>query len=221
MGLAVAKMMYELDHEIVIASRSKEKLEHAKKAIGKVTAHTLDVTNEKEVAKFFTKIKAFDHLVISAADFVPGPFLKQKTEEAKRFFDSKFWGQYIAAKYGAPKIRKGGSITFFCGVAGQKPMPDFAAGCAINAAIEGLTRSLALDLRPIRVNAVSPGTIVTPAWDGMPKKERLAIFKETGEKLPVGRVGQSEDVAKAVRYLIECGFATGSIVYVDGGDRLL
>ena len=221
MGLATAKMLHTFGHDIVIAGRSKQKLEKAVKEIGKAQSCVLDVTNEKEIAEFFDSIGPFDHLVITAASFTMGPFLKMTSSEARDFFDSKFWGQYLAAKYGAPKIRKEGSITFFCGVAGQKPFMHFAAGSAINAAIEGLTRALALELSPIRVNAISPGTIVTPVWDGLPEKERLEEFKETGQRLPVKRVGQPEDVAKAVHYLIECGFATGSIVYVDGGARLV
>lgn len=221
MGLAIAQKLHSLGHEIVIASRSKDKLEKAVKTIGKAEIYVLDVTKEKEVIEFFNAVGPFDHLVTSAADFVMGAFLSMSLDEAKRFFDSKFWGQYLAAKYGAPRLRKGGSITFFCGMAGQKPFMHFSAGSAINAALEGLTRALALELSPLRVNAVSPGTIVTPVWSVMPEKERAAEFEETAKKLPVKRVGQPEDIAQAVIYLIECGFATGSIVYVDGGGRLI
>ena len=142
-------------------------------------------------------------------------------DEAKQFFDSKFWGQYLAAKHGAPHIRKGGSITFFCGVAGQKPFMHFSTGSAINAAIEGLTRALALELSPLRVNAISPGTVVTPVWDVVPEQARLTEFEETAKKLPAKRVGQPEDIAQAAVYLIQCGYATGSIVYVDGGGRII
>lgn len=221
MGLATAKMLYSLGHDIVIASRSKEKLKKAVQEIGKAESCELDVTNERDIAGFFDFIGPFDHLVTSAASFSMGPFLKIPSNEAKDFFDSKFWGQYLAAKLGAPKIRQDGSITFFCGVAGQKPFMHFATGSAINAAIEGLTRALALELSPIRVNAISPGTVFTPVWDGLPEKECLAAFKETAQRLPVKRVGQPEDIAKAVCYLIQCEYATGSIVYVDGGARII
>jgi len=221
MGLATAKMLHSLGYEIVIASRSKDKLKKAIQEIGKAEGCILDVTNEKDIARFFDFVGPFDHLVTSAASFTMGPFLKMPSNEARDFFDSKFWGQYLAAKLGAPHIRKGGSITFFCGVAGQKPFMHLAAGSAINAAIEGLTRALALELSPIRVNAISPGTIVTPVWDGLPEKERLAEFEETARRLPVKRIGQPEDIAKAVCYLIQCGYATGSIVYVDGGARIV
>jgi NAD(P)-dependent dehydrogenase (short-subunit alcohol dehydrogenase family) len=221
MGLATAKMLHSLGHEIVIASRSKDKLKKAVQEIGKAESCILDVTNEKDIARFFDFVGPFDHLITSAASFTMGPFLKMPSTEARDFFDSKFWGQYLAAKLGAPHIRKGGSITFFCGVAGQKPFMHFAAGSAINAAIEGLTRALALELSPIRVNAISPGTVVTPVWDGLPEKERQAEFEETARRLLVKRVGQPEDIAKAICYLIQCGYATGSIVYVDGGARIV
>ncbi len=221
MGMAVAKMLHSLGHEVVIAGRSVERLEKAKGVIGGGEAFVLDVMNEGEVARFFEQVGPFDHLVITAASFVMGSFLKQAVEEARGFFDSKFWGQYVAAKHGAPYIRKGGSITFFCGSAGQRPFINFAAGSAINAAIEGLTRALALELSPIRVNAIAPGTVVTPVWDVVPQGERLKEFEEAAKRLPVKRVGQPEDVAQAVLYLIQCGYATGSIVYVDGGGRLV
>ncbi|HSX38528.1 MAG TPA: SDR family oxidoreductase [Chlamydiales bacterium] len=221
MGLAIAKMLHALGHEIVIASRSKEKLEKAVKTIGKAEDYVVDVTKEKEVIQFFDAVGAFDHLVTSAASFVMGPFLNMPLNDAKHFFDSKFWGQYMAAKIGAPHQRRGGSITFFCGIAGQRPFMNFAAGSAINAAIEGLTRALALELSPLRVNAIAPGTVVTPVWNEVPEKERLTAFEETAQRLPAKRVGQPEDIAEAARYLIQCGYATGSIVYVDGGARIV
>jgi NAD(P)-dependent dehydrogenase (short-subunit alcohol dehydrogenase family) len=221
MGLASAKMLSSLGYEIVIASRSEDKLKKALAEIGKGESYPLDVTNEKDIARFFDFVGPFDHLVTCAASFTIGPFLKMPSKEARDFFDSKFWGQYLAAKLGAPQIRKGGSITFFCGIAGQKPFMHFAAGSAINAAIEGLTRALALELSPLRVNAIAPGTVVTPVWDGVPEKKRLAEFEKTALQLPAKRVGQPEDIAKAVCYLVECGYATGSIVYVDGGALII
>lgn len=221
MGLAAAKMARSLGYQIVIAGRTKEKLEKAVKTIGGAESYVLDVTREEDLIQFFKKVGPFDHLVTSAASFVMGPFLEMTLGDAKGFFDSKFWGQYMAAKIGAPYMRKGGSITFFCGSAGQKPFMHFAAGSAINAAIEGLTRALALELSPLRVNAISPGTVITPVWDELPENERLAEFEASAKRLPVKRIGQPEDIAEACCYLIQCKYATGSIVYVDGGVRIV
>src|SRR5579872_1549961 len=172
MGLETAKLMHKNGYEVMIASRSQKKLEQAQKEIGEIQIHVLDLTLEKEIAKFFSKIGPFDHLVTSAADFYMGPFLTGKTEDARKYFDSKFWGQYCAAKHAAPHIRKGGSITFFSGAANEKPLQNFTTGCAINAAIEGLGRALALELSPIRVNTISPGVIVSPLWDMIPPIDR-------------------------------------------------
>ncbi len=221
MGLSIAKAAHENGFDVLIASRSKEKLDRAKRQIGNITTQVLDATKEKEVARFFASLDGLDHLVISAADFMMGPFLKTSLEQARSFFESKFWGQYCAAKYAVPKIRKGGSVTFFCGYAAQKPMMDFAVGCAINAAIEGLTRALALELGPLRVNAIAPGTIETPVWDIVPKKEREAHFKQTAQKLPLKRIGQPEDIAQGVLFLMQCGFITGKVLYIDGGELLV
>jgi NAD(P)-dependent dehydrogenase (short-subunit alcohol dehydrogenase family) len=221
MGLAIAQKLFSLGHAIIIASRSKEKLAKAKALIGEIETYSLDITDENSVIEFFQNIGSFNHLVITAADFTMGPFLDMQTDLAKQFFNSKFWGQYLAAKYGAPQIQKGGSITFFCGIAGQKPFMHFAAGSAINAAIEGLTRALALELSPIRVNAIAPGTVITPVWDVVPEQARLEEFAETAKTLPAKKVGKPEDIAVAVQYLIECTYATASIVYVDGGARII
>ncbi len=221
MGLAIAQLLHSLGHEVVIASRSQEKLEKAKKSIGKAETHVLDITKEEEIARFFKSVGSFDHLVTTAADFLMGPFLTLPLDQAKGFFDSKFWGQYLAAKHGAPHIRKGGSITLFCGSAAHRPFPNFSTGSAINAAIEGLTRALALELSPIRVNAISPGTVITPVWDTLTEQEKLKTFADAAEHLPAKRVGRPEDIAQAVLYLVQCQYATGSIVYVDGGGRLV
>lgn len=220
-GLATAKVMADLGYEILIASRSKEKLDKAIHTIGQGKGLVLDISKEDSIIEFFSSLESFHHLVISAADFITGPFLELSLQEARRFFDSKFWGQYCAAKYGAKKIQKGGSITFFSGVASQKPAPQLTVASAINGAIESLTRALAVELAPIRVNAIAPGTIHTPVWDTVSEKERSAYFQAASQKLPARRIGQPEDIAQAVRFLIECGYITGDVIYCDGGDRLV
>jgi NAD(P)-dependent dehydrogenase (short-subunit alcohol dehydrogenase family) len=80
-----------------------------------------------------------------------------------------------------------------------------------------LTRSLALDLAPVRVNCVSPGIIDTPIRAAMPEQARREMLEKTAAALPLRRVGLVEDVAKQILALMTNGFATGSIVYLDGG----
>jgi NAD(P)-dependent dehydrogenase (short-subunit alcohol dehydrogenase family) len=221
MGFACAKSLYALGHNVLIASRSEEKLESAKNDIGDIKTKKIDLLDEQSIASFFSEIDSFDHLIVSAADFISGPFLSLKTQDARHFFDSKFWGSYLAVKYGALKISKVGSITLFSGLIGSKPVKSLSCAAAINGAIESLTRCLALELAPIRINAIAPGTVETPVWDTIPEGPRQDYFKQKAKTLPVGRIGKPDDIAKAAIYLIECSFVTGTVLHVDGGDAIL
>ncbi|ACA40450.1 short chain dehydrogenase [Lysinibacillus sphaericus C3-41] len=167
-GLESAKQLIAHGAEVIIASRSEDKLRNAKEQLGdRATAYTLDTTQEQQVQSFFEKIGQFDHLVVSAAETSGGSFLQTDTALARKLFENKFWGQYYAAKYGASKILPNGSITLFSGVVAYKSMVGSAILGAVNAAISNLGQTLALELAPIRVNIVSPGIIDTPSRSKM------------------------------------------------------
>src|SRR5208337_614218 len=121
-----------------------EKLRQAKAQIqGSVEGLTVNVMDEASVKAFFDRVGEFDHLTTPGSEAVMGPFLSLDTQAARKAFDSKFWGQYHAAKYGARKIRTGGSITFFAGIWSQRPIARASVVAAINSSIEGLGRALA------------------------------------------------------------------------------
>ncbi|RAT99283.1 SDR family oxidoreductase [Brevibacillus sp. Leaf182] len=221
-GLETAKQAVALGAEVIIASRSKEKLQKAKESLGsKVSVYTLDTTDEQQVEAFFEKVGTFDHLVVSAAETSGGSFLQTDTAQARKLFDNKFWGQYYAAKYAAPKISTNGSITLFSGVVAYKAMIGSSALGAVNAAVSNLGQTLALELAPIRVNIVSPGIIDTPSRSKMPKDVRENFYATLADKLPVKRVGQAKDVAQSVLYLLQNSFVTGTVLHVEGGHILL
>lgn len=136
-------------------------------------------------------------------------------------FDNKFWGQYYAEKYAAPKISTNGSITLFSGVVAYKAMIGSSALGAVNAAVSNLGQTLALELAPIRVNIVSPGIIDTPSRSKMPEDVRENFYATLADKLPVKRVGQAKDVAQSVLYLLQNSFVTGTVLHVEGGHILL
>jgi NAD(P)-dependent dehydrogenase (short-subunit alcohol dehydrogenase family) len=146
--------------------------------------------------------------------------LSAGTDQARADFDSKFWGQYYAAKYGAPKMRPSGSIIFFAGIWSQRPAGGYSAIAAINSAIEGLGRALAGELAPIRVNIVSPGLLDTPIYAGLPEAQRTTMFAAFAAAVPVKRVGRPEDIAQTVFYLMSNSFTSGSTFYVDAGYTL-
>lgn len=218
MGLATAKMAASEGATVVIASRTEEKLRKAAAQIrGKVEVLTVNTVDEGSIKSFFDKVGEFNHLTTPGSEAPMGRFLELDAKTAKAGFDSKFWGQYNAAKYGAPKILPGGSITFFAGVWSQRPASGSSVITAINSAIEGLGRALAIELAPIRVNTVSPGITDTPIYSRMPPEQREAMFKEVAASIPAKRIGTPEDIAQAVLFLMSNGYTTGSTFYIDGG----
>ncbi|WP_320938768.1 SDR family oxidoreductase [Lysinibacillus capsici] len=220
-GLESAKQLIAHGAEVIIASRSEDKLRNAIEQLGdRATAYTLDITQEQQVQSFFEKIGQFDHLVVSAAETSGGSFLQTDTAQARELFENKFWGQYYAAKYGASKILPNGSITLFSGVVAYKSMVGLAILGAVNAAISNLGQTLALELAPIRVNIVSPGIIDTPSRSKMPEEARNNFYYAVENKLPVKRIGRAEDVAQSVLYLLQNSFVTGTVLHVEGGHIL-
>ena len=221
-GLAIAKALVNSGAQVVIASRSSNKLDEVQRTLGVNTAaYQLDVAQEEKVQQFFEDIGLFDHLVCTAVIGTNAPFLEMDTADARTVFKTKFWGQYYAARYGAPMIRPGGSITLFSGIASQKPVEGLTAIAAANGAIEALCRSLAVELGPIRVNTVSPAVIDTPQYDRMPDEKRKKYLEHYGAKLPVKRPGNPDDVAATVLYLILNAHTTGTLAEVNGGYRLV
>ncbi|HDX9590977.1 TPA: SDR family oxidoreductase [Bacillus pseudomycoides] len=221
-GLETARLALMHGSEVIIASRSEEKLQRAKDQLGgNVTIHVLDTTQEQQVQSFFKQVGIIDHLVVTAAETSGGSFIDTDTAAARQLFENKFWGQFYAAKYGAPCMAGNGSITLFSGVVAYKSMIGSATLGAVNAAVSNLGQTLALELAPIRVNVVSPGIIDTPSRSKMAEETRNKFYTDLGNKLPAGRVGKAEDVAQAVLYAMQNGFVTGTVLHVEGGHTLI
>lgn len=218
-GLAAAARAAEAGAEVTIASRSKAKLDAALAGLGpKARAAVLDTGDEAAVEAFFAEGTPWDHIVVSAAQTPSGPVRSLGLANARSAMESKFWGAYRVAR--AARIREGGSLTLISGFLSVRPSASSVLQGAINAALEALARGLALELAPVRVNAVSPGLIDTPLWSRLPGDKRDAMFARAAETLPARRMGQPEDIANAVLFLITTPFATGSTVRVDGGGAI-
>ncbi|MEA3158682.1 MAG: hypothetical protein QOD95_230 [Gammaproteobacteria bacterium] len=218
-GLATAAAAAEAGASVTIASRSKSKLDPALGSIPRICrAVILDTHDQSALESFFLTEAPWDHVVISAAQTPTGSVRTLGLSDAKAAMESKFWGAYRVSR--AAKIKDGGSLTFISGFLSVRPSAGAVLQGAINAALEALARGLALELAPVRVNAVSPGLIATPLWSGLAQGEREAMFAGAAANLPARRVGQPEDVANAVLFLATTPFATGSTVRVDGGGAI-
>lgn len=217
MGLAAAKLAAK-NYQVIIASRSSEKLEKAKQEINNdnVSSITVDVRDEDNVKKMFQAIGKIDHLVMPGSEVQFGNIKNSTVETVKNSFDSKFFGPFRMVQAALDYLNPNGSITFFSGASSAKAQKGTEILSAINSAVEGFAKALALSLAPIRVNTISPGMIDTPVYDGMDQAAKN-LFKQFTDSLLVKRMGTAEEAAKAVLYLIENDYVTGTVMYVDGG----
>lgn len=219
-GLATARLATQRGAAVTVASRSGSKVAAAVEIIGPAaTGRTLDVTDEHAVQDFFGSRDLWDHVVTTASAVRIAPVRDLPMVDALAAMDSKFWGAYRVARHAA--IRDGGSLSFLAGYLATRPAPGRALMTAINAGLEGLARGLALEFRPVRVNAVSPAFVDTPLWDGMQASERAALVARNTALYPAGRVGTAEDVAAMLLALISNPYATGTVVTLDGGASLV
>lgn len=221
-GLAVAKAAMREGCEAIIVSHSSARLDAALKQLPEgAQAQTADMGDEKSIRSLFDKLGAFDHLVYTAGENLQLAMLDElDTNWARGFFNVRYWGALAATKYGAPHIRPGGSITLTSGLAGQRPHPGWSVPSSICAAMEGLTRALAVEIAPIRVNVVSPGVAKSPLWDGMSEIERTALYEKMAQTLPLRHVGETDEIAESYLYLMKQTYGTGQRITVDGGGAL-
>jgi NAD(P)-dependent dehydrogenase (short-subunit alcohol dehydrogenase family) len=222
-GLATARAALDAGAEVLVASAKQSSVE---RALGQLpsgaTGRSLDVSNNSEVESFFAEVGELDHLVYTAGEaLVLMPLAELDIELARSFFQTRYFGALSAVRAAAPHIRPGGSITLTTGAAAARPHPGWSVGSSVCGAVEALTRALAVELAPIRVNAVSPGVVRSPLWAEMAEVEREQMYRRMAESLPVGHVGEPEEIAHAYLYCMTQTFATGSVLTVDGGTVLV
>jgi len=181
----------------------------------------LDIGDEDAVQRFFAALGPVDHVVVTAGPVIPSWRLAElDIAAAQQAFDTKVFGQLRVARHAAAQIAPGGSITLTSGLLARKAVPGGLVKSAMNAAVEAIGKTLAKELAPVRVNVVSPGMVETGMWGPLPEAERQAMALRAGAGLPVGRVGQPDDLAAAYLMVAQNGFMTGAVIDVDGGGLL-
>jgi NAD(P)-dependent dehydrogenase (short-subunit alcohol dehydrogenase family) len=222
-GLATAQAAARQGANVVIVSSRKDRVEAALATLPPgAEGHVADLADENAIRALFDRLGQFDHLVFTAGENLQiGSLAATDLDAARRFFATRYWGAFCAAKYGSGKIRAGGSIAFTSGIAGQRPHAGWALGASICSAMEGLTRALAVELAPIRVNIVSPGVVKTAMWGNVSEAERAALYKDTAERSLTGHVADADEIAQAYLYLMRQGYSTGQVLVVDGGAVLV
>lgn len=220
-GLATAEAFVEGGGRVVIGGRSPGRLEAARERLGAAArAATIDVFDPASVAAFFAPLERIDHLFTPAATYAIAPFDHPNEAALASPFDGKFWGQVRCVRAAAPKLASDGSVVLMSGAASARPPKGAALYAAANGAIEALGRGLAVDLAPVRVNVIAPGTIDGDLWARRPAEVRDAAFAGQAAGSLAGRPGTQAEIAQAVLFLLTNGFTTGATLFADGGYSL-
>ena len=228
-GLAVARRSLDDGATVVIAGRSQQRLDAARADLartgppaGRLSAYPVDIGDPAQVTRLFERVGTLSHLVVTAADLPYGPVVSLSEDSMVRAVRSKILGPLFAAQQAAPRITKPGSITFTSGIAASRPAPGGALAATVNGALESMVLALALELAPIRVNAVSPGWVDTPVWDRLATPDvKNARMADLAARLPARRLGRPEDIANAVAFLIADTFVTGTVLHAEGAQVLV
>jgi NAD(P)-dependent dehydrogenase (short-subunit alcohol dehydrogenase family) len=220
-GRAVAEAALADGAEVVVASSNPTNVEAAAARLGAgARGMAVDVKDEASIAAFFAALGALDHLVFTAGDWgphmMPGPIETIDVAAVQAALAVRFWGALLAVKHAKPRLLATGSVTLTSGVLAHRPPKGQPLIAAFGGAVEHLARGLAVDLAPIRVNAVCPGLVLTETLAQAPPEM-------VGQMMGRTLLGRGADLAEAVEaylYAMRGGYTTGQVLMVDAGAML-
>lgn len=221
-GLGVASAVAERGATPIVVSRRQSSVDRALAELPEGTrGATVDLTDQSALDRLAADIGDIEHLVFTAGEPLElVGFTDLTADVIGRFFRTRYVGALSAVRAFAPRITAGGSITLTSGTAAERPglgvLPASVCG-----AMNALTKALAFELAPLRVNAVAPGVVRSPLWDALSEKDRQVMYDQAAQQLPLGRVGEVGDAARAYVYCMAQEFGTGIVLTVDGGTALV
>jgi NAD(P)-dependent dehydrogenase (short-subunit alcohol dehydrogenase family) len=218
-GLATARRVVDLGAQVVVGSRRAAAVESALAQLGpQASGQVVDASSDDELARFFADAGPFDHFVYTAAENLSSvPLADYRPALGFDFLGLRVVHAFNAVRHAVPLIRDGGSVSLMSGSAAWRGGTGWLLGTAASGAIVSAVRSLAVELAPIRVNAVAPGVVRSPLWGSVDDDAREEMYRQTAAGLPLGRVGEVGDIAKAFVALMDQDWTTGTISVVDGG----
>lgn len=226
-GLAVARRAAGEGARVTVVSHGRTRVDRAVAQLNDGPNQTaagvaVDLRSPSAIAALFDTLGPIDHLVYTAGEeLLISPLAELDLAKARSFFELRYWGALAAVQAAAPHLAPGGSIVLTSGAAGHRPHPGFVIGASICAAMEAVTRTLAVELAPIRVNVVTPGFVDTELWSNIPLEGRQQMFRDAAAKLPVRRIGTPDDIAEHYLSFMRGGYVTGQALVVDGGGVLV
>ena len=221
-GLATAVMLSARGAQVHVTGRDQGRLDAVREKYPDIEVHSSDGRSRDAAQELFASIGSIDWLVLALSGGAgAGPLASLDLDALRGAFDAKFWAQLTSAQVALPHLAPDGSITFIGAASARSSIPGTAGLAAVNGAIEAMVKPLAVELAPIRVNAVSPGITDTPWWSGMPAEMRDSYFEQARTVLPVRRIASPDDVAESVVLVATNPNLTGTVIESDGGGRLV
>ena len=221
-GLATARQLSERGATVHVTGRNPTRLDAVREQYPDLQAHNADGGSRTQMDELFATVGPVDWVVLALSGSAgAGPFGDLGLDVLRGAFDAKFWAHLTTAQAALPHLTPNGSITFISAGSARSSIPGTAGLAAGNGALEAMVRPLAVELAPIRVNAVSPGIVDTPWWDGLPADIRAGYFETARAALPVRRIATADDVAESVVLTATNPNLTGTVIESDGGGRLV
>lgn len=220
-GLAVARAARALGARVLAVSRTREKLEAARDAVSGLQIRVGDINSIASTQELFSELPSVDHVYIAAGSTKIGGPLDHPLSEFRHRFDERLWGAIDVVRAAHRHMRPGGSFTFTGGLSSDRPVSGAWVSGIATMATEQLARVLALELAPIRFNAVAPGYTDTPMWDHIFPENGAQALSEVTKRHPISRLVTADEVAQAVLLLMQNEAITGETIHVDCGARLV
>lgn len=221
-GFAAAQLAMDRGANVTLAARSLDKLNAAAERLPGAHVVVADISSRKSIEAVFENLPTVDHLVITAGRRIVGKLSTEDPDYLLQAVQERVFGVVYAVRSALPILSRNASIVLTSGVLAHRPT---ATGTAVIAAacggVEALVRALALELQPIRVNAIAPGFTDTPLMDGLGQETKAMVLQKAAENSPVKRVGTVDDIAAAILFLLSNGYMSGEIIRIDGGARLI
>ncbi|WP_198676299.1 SDR family oxidoreductase [Kribbella monticola] len=221
-GLETARQLAARDYTVHIVGRDAERLSKAAAEVPGLVTHQADAGDKAVITALASALGRVDVLVVtvSGSEGV-GAFADLDLTTLRRAFDAKFWAHVTTIQAVLPYLAPQASITLVGAITARAAMAGTAGVGALNAAVEALVKPLAVELAPCRVNAVSPGFVDTPWWEGMPEADRVAYFDHAASVLPARQIATAAHIAEAVVLAATNPNLTGTVIESDAGARLV
>ena len=215
MGLEVARHRATRGDDVVLTGRDAARAKDVAASVGtSARGIPLDLSRPHGIGEALADVGAVDRLVLAAIERDVNTIADYDIERATRLATIKLIGYAEAIHALRPGLHDGSAMVLFGGRAKDRPYPGSITVSSVNGAVTGMVNALALELAPIRVNAIHPGIVGdSPFWAGKP----AAVLEGYRSRTPTGRLATMADVVGAVDFLLENASVNGIQLYVDGG----